>query len=351
MGVPQGSILSVTLFGLKINSIVKAICPGVDCSLNVDDFLICYHSKYIHIIERHIQQCLNKLSDWADTNGFKFSSSKTVCMHFCRIHKLHQDPVLILNRSAIPVVEETKFLRIIFDRKLSFLPHIRHLKDKCTKTLNLLRFVEHTTWGADQQPVIHLYRSLIRSKLDYGYVIYGSARGSYLLMLDPIQNYALRLCLGAYRTSPSSSLSVLANEPPLYIRRKKLSMQYCLKLSSTAQNLAHSGVSAGKFKLAFDRKPNQITPLSIRVQLDLHAIGFKQRYTVQSSISATPPWLLDHSRVNFDLHHFRKEDTPPEIYRSRFHELCSYHKPSPIQLHQHRFCTPMPSRRNRTNNL
>jgi len=36
-------------------------------SLYVDDFLICYRSKYIHIIERHLQQCLNKLSNWADT--------------------------------------------------------------------------------------------------------------------------------------------------------------------------------------------------------------------------------------------------------------------------------------------
>ena len=68
---------------------------------------------------------------------------------------------------AIPVVEETKFLGIIFDRKLSFLPHIRHLKEKCTKALNLLRVVAHTTWGADQQTLTHLYRSLIRSKLEY----------------------------------------------------------------------------------------------------------------------------------------------------------------------------------------
>ena len=40
----------------------------------------------------------------------------------------------------------------------------------------------------------------------------------------------------AYRTSPSSSLCVLANEPCLYLRRKKLSMQYCLKVSATSQN-------------------------------------------------------------------------------------------------------------------
>ncbi len=39
MGVPQGSILSVTCFSLKINSIVKAIKSNINCSLYVDDFL------------------------------------------------------------------------------------------------------------------------------------------------------------------------------------------------------------------------------------------------------------------------------------------------------------------------
>jgi len=49
MGVPQGSILSVTYpFALKVNSVVKAICPNVECSLYVDDFLIWYRLKHIH---------------------------------------------------------------------------------------------------------------------------------------------------------------------------------------------------------------------------------------------------------------------------------------------------------------
>jgi len=98
----------------------------------------------------------------------------------------------------------------------------------------------------------HLYRSLIRSKLDYSCVIYGSACGSYLHMLDPIQNHALQLCLGAFRTSPSSSLSVLANEPPLYVQREKLSIQYSLKLSSYLQNLPYNTVFSSEFKVSFD---------------------------------------------------------------------------------------------------
>ena len=50
-GVPQGSILSVTLFNLKINSIVNCIRPGIDSSLNVDDFLACARSQQMRSIE------------------------------------------------------------------------------------------------------------------------------------------------------------------------------------------------------------------------------------------------------------------------------------------------------------
>jgi len=69
----------------------------------------------------------------------------------------------------------------------------------------LLRVVSSTKWGADEKTLLHLYRALIRSKLDYDSVVYGSARKSYLDMLELIQNHALCLCLGAFRTSPVES--------------------------------------------------------------------------------------------------------------------------------------------------
>jgi len=144
------------------------------------------------------------------------------------------------------------------------------------KALNLIRVVAHTSWGADQHTLLHLYRSLVRSKLDYGCIVYGSVRNSYLRMLDPVQNHALRLCLGAYQTSPSLSLCVLANEPPLYIRRRKLSIEYCLKLSSSTQNPTYGSVFESKLKRFFDQKPNQIPPLGIRVEPDLQAVGYKK---------------------------------------------------------------------------
>ena len=139
--------------------------------------------------------------------------------------------------------------------------------------------------GADQQTLLLLYRSLIRSKLDYGCIVYGSTRSSYLRMLDPVQNQALRLCTGAFGTSPSSSLCVLAGEPPLYIQRRKLSIQYCLRLSSSTQNPAYSTVFDPRFRQSFE--PNQIPTLGIRIQLDLQAIGFKREHTEKFSTTKT----------------------------------------------------------------
>ena len=118
MGVPQGSILSVTLFSVKINSITQCLKPGVDCSLYVDDFQVCYRSSNMSIIEL----CLNKLQQWATDNGFQFS-----------------DPPLFLDKSPIPVVEETKFLGVIFDRKLSFVPHLKYVKKEAWKPLIFLK--------------------------------------------------------------------------------------------------------------------------------------------------------------------------------------------------------------------
>ena len=86
---------------------------GVDCSLYVDDFLICYRSKNMNTIERQLQLNLYKIQKWATENGFKFSKSKTVCMHFCHLRKAYNDPILTLDETRIPVVEENK--GIVFD--------------------------------------------------------------------------------------------------------------------------------------------------------------------------------------------------------------------------------------------
>ena len=102
------------------------------------------------------------------------SRSSPECVHFCQLRKIHDDPELFQYGSLIPIVDDFKFLGLIFDRKLSFIPHIKYLKAKCLKALNLLKALSHTNWGEDRTVPLQLYQSLIRSKLDYGSIVYGS---------------------------------------------------------------------------------------------------------------------------------------------------------------------------------
>ncbi|KAG5879841.1 hypothetical protein JTB14_021448 [Gonioctena quinquepunctata] len=80
---------------------------------------------------------------------------------------------------------------------------------------------------SDRETLIRIYKALISSKIDYGCFIYGAARPSMLKVLDSIQGTALRLALGAFRTSPYESLCVEAGVPPLKFRREQLLVSYC----------------------------------------------------------------------------------------------------------------------------
>ena len=98
------------------------------------------------------------------------------------------------------------------------------MKTSRQKALDILRVVGHTDMAADCIVLLRLYRSLVPFKLDYGCIVYGSARRSVLKQLDPIHYQGLRIALGAFRASPAQSLYTEAHEPSLTTRRLKLSL-------------------------------------------------------------------------------------------------------------------------------
>ena len=93
--------------------------------------------------------CVNSVKDWVSENGFKFFTSKTVCLLV----------FVFLGKTPIKVVKEAKFLGLIFDIKLTFKNHVQYLKTSCQKALDILRVVGHTDWGADRIVLLRLYRA------------------------------------------------------------------------------------------------------------------------------------------------------------------------------------------------
>ena len=313
-GVPQGSILSPALFNIKINNIVKCLPSNVKTSLFVDDFAIYIEGKHIQHLERSMQLNINKVQKWVDDNGFKFSASKTTCVHFHSERKVLQEPNLLIGRTPIKVATQAKFLGVTFDQKCSFLPHVRDLKKKCQKALNILRVVGHTDWGADRSTLLKLYRTVIRSKLDYGSIVYGSAPKHILHLLDPIHHQGLRIALGAFRTSPVQSLYAEANEPSLHHRRIKLSINYYLKLKSLTQNPAHDCVFKVSPSEIFETT-RKTPPFGVRVLPHVRKANINLEDIAKNDLLDPPPWQKYTTKFNFSLTKFSKNQTNPLVFQ------------------------------------
>jgi len=92
MGVLQGDILSVALFILKINSIIKCLPVGVRGSLYVDDFCICVRLKSFTAIERLIQRFLIAFKSGPMRTDFKSQNPKrSACI---LLNPIQQTPTL-----------------------------------------------------------------------------------------------------------------------------------------------------------------------------------------------------------------------------------------------------------------
>ena len=327
-GVPQGCVLSCTLFAIAINDLPSCMPQYVDTSLYVDDFAIFAKSSHLPSAERRCQLAANRAHKWASNHGFTFSSSKTVCMHFHRVRGAFPPLSLTLNNSEIPQVNSTKFLGLYLDPKLTYIPHLKYLRIKCMKTLNLLKCLSRLSWGADRVTLLRIYRALIRSQLDYGCQIYNSASATSLKMLDPVHHQGLRLAIGAFRTSPMESLYSEAGEPSLSFRRDKLSLQLYARLLAMPDTPAHSAATSRTLDNILAMRRSLPSTFSCRVRDLIASLDIAPLQIIPALSYHTPPYTKQLQPFCPGICNLTKSSLPPPALLALFNEHRAAHQDS-----------------------
>ena len=290
-GVPQGSVISCTLFSLAINGILSVVPHAINAHLYVDDLIMYTTGTYLSGLERRMQAAINKVNKWAEDHGFRFSTSKTVSIYFNRKRNIQPPPQLFLNNNPIPSKSHIKYLGMLLDEKLDWKEHIRQLKVNCTQRLDILKVLSHTTWGADRTILLRLYRSIIRSKLDYGSMIYSSAKPNILSTLDPVHNAAIRLCTGAYRSSPVISLYADAGEPPLNHRRQQLLLQFYARSQQMTSSIIYDYVQP-LTNVEIVNIPNHSNPIHMEITKALNGINISKFPVIPFKFGQDARWTL-----------------------------------------------------------
>ena len=136
-------------------------------------------------------------------------------------------------------------------------------------------------------------------------------------MLDPIHHQGLRLALGAFRTSPTASLYVEADEPSLNTRREKLTLQYAIRIAENNSNPAHDVTFQPNYMDLYESKPNFIKSFGVRILPILESANINFNNIDKTFTPNVPAWCISKPKLLFDLH--------PIIMKSNFQELKSHY--------------------------
>ena len=98
--------------------------------------------------------------------------------------------------------------------------------------MNILRVLSGTSWGSSKNILLTVYKAMIRSVIDYGSIAYDTASSKTKSKLDHIQSNALRICCGAFKSTPLSALQADCGQPPLRLRRLRMMSDYAIKIQS-----------------------------------------------------------------------------------------------------------------------
>lgn len=138
-------------------------------------FTICWWCKSIRTFsfaQKCITRDMNLIQNWCNRNSIILSLLKT---QFISLVTIPADFSLTLWQHAIKHNFIVKFLGLWLDSKLLWSNHIEKLSLRCSKILHILRYVCGSNLGCLWLNLLHLYKTLIRFRLDYGCQLYDFA--------------------------------------------------------------------------------------------------------------------------------------------------------------------------------
>jgi hypothetical protein len=129
--VPQGLVLSPTLFNMYINDAHQP--RGVHLALFAGDTCLYATDREEGFLLRKLQRGLSSLETWCELWNIKINEYKHRGIYFSRGRRPNESH-LTLNGGDIPFINSAKYLGIIFDRKVTWRLHIEMIEAKAFRT-------------------------------------------------------------------------------------------------------------------------------------------------------------------------------------------------------------------------
>ena len=213
-GIPQGGVLSPTLFNIHTADIPTPTAP-VQVMLYADDITITSTHTSMSAARKYIQPYLHKVYDWTQHNNLIINPLS--CTLFTPDPAEYNSNLgLNINNKALPMALHPKVLSLTLDPKLTYNAHIQNIATHAQKPLQVIKALT-ATWGKQKETLGATYKAVMRPTLEYASSIWSPmASPTSINKLQVMQNAALRACTGCTHDTNIQHLHDETNILPIY---------------------------------------------------------------------------------------------------------------------------------------
>ena len=218
-GVPQGGVISPTLFIIFIDDITEKLNSHISRALHADDLAVWTASENFTTAFVRMQMTMDRIANWADEWLVTINRKKTEATIFS-LSPNKETVNLKIHGEIIPQQETPTYLGVKLDRRLTWAPQIANMEKKAIKKMSVMKKLSGTRWGANSNILKQVYTGTVRPQMEYGATSWGTAAKTNTNKLNKVQNASLRLITGGMKTTPISAMEKTAQLQTLEERRE-----------------------------------------------------------------------------------------------------------------------------------
>src|ERR1044072_111919 len=230
-GIPQGAILSPTLFNLYTADFPQPQTTHTHITSYADDITIATTHQNLDTATTITQDYLTQIQTWLTENRMTaFPNKSSITLITTDRHLSNTHPQVLLNNTPIPLNKTPKILGLTFDTHLTFTKHIQNTTAAANRKLNILKTVANTEINNNIQTSIAIYKQFIRPTINYASPVWHPMLSKQNLMtLQITQNKALRTITGCTPTTLQQHLHNETKILPLNNLLVMIRSQFCAK--------------------------------------------------------------------------------------------------------------------------